>query len=191
MQQLGPYLGAHLGARLSAYVDGALDESEHELAQTHLAECDCCQAQVRRQRHLKQRMTCLGMAAPSAALVAALSDRTCVEEHVERMDHRRSAFIHAAVTVGSLCASLTVVGLVAGGAAPNAPANPSAQRSPVATSTPRVTPPTVPVVVRSVGAGIAAAVNGGRTSRPPRLPAAGESALFTFAPSSRDRSLGR
>lgn len=188
MQPLGPYLGAHLGARISAYVDGALDDSERALAHAHLTGCEECRAQVRRQRHLKQRMNCLGMAAPPASLVAALADRAGVEEHVERLDHRRSALVHAAVTVGSLCATLTVVGVVAGGAAPTAPRAPSA---PAATSTPRVTPSTLPPVARSVGVGISAAVD---ASRQPRSSAGQDSApasLFTLAGVLHDRRIGR
>lgn len=175
MQSFGPYPGAHLGARISAYVDGALDDSERKLAQAHLADCEECRAQVLRQRHLKKRMNCLAMAAPSAALVAALADRACVQEHVERIDHRRHALVHAAVTVGSLCASLTVVGLVAGGSAPAAPGTPSA---PAVVSTPRVTPTPLPTLVRQIGQGVAAAADLGAVQSSPAE--AGPASLFTL-----------
>lgn len=189
MQPLGPYPGAHLGARVSAYVDGALDDSERELAQAHLSGCAECEEQMRRQRHLKQRMNCLGMAAPPASLVAALADRACVEEHVERIDHRRSVLLHAAVTVGSLCASLTVVGLVAGGSAPTAARAPS---TPVVAATPRtVPPPTLPTLPRSLGVGVAAPVDGVRRLPSPSTPQATNASLFTLAPTMRDRAPGR
>lgn len=188
MQPLGPYLGAHLGARTSAYVDGALGDSERTLAQEHLVDCEECEAQVRRQRHLKQRMTCLAMAAPPASLVAALADRTCVGEHIERVDHRRRVLMHAAVTVGSLCASLTVVGLVAGGSAPPAPGSPS---TPVVVSTPRVTTPPLPPLVRSISARIADAVDDRRLAASSTTTGATRASLFSLVPSMRDRQLGR
>ncbi len=188
MQPLGPYLGSHLGARASAYVDGALDDSERTFAQEHLVDCEECAAQVRRQRHLKQRMNCLEMAAPPASLVAALADRTCVEEHVERVDHRRRVLVHAAVTVGSLCASLTVVGLVAGGSAPTPPGSPS---PPVAVSPPRVSPQPLPAVARSISARITDAVDDGRQAASSATTGATRAAFFSLAPSMRDRQLGR
>jgi len=188
MQPLGPQSGAHLGARISAYVDGALDDSERDLALIHLVDCEDCRAQVRRQRHLKQRMTCIGTAAPPASLVAALADRACVEEHVERMDNRRRVLVHAAVTVGSLCASLTVVGLVAGGSAPTTSRSPS---PPVVASSARTTPSPLSTLMRSIGTGVTAAVNGGQLSRWPMTPDASDTSLFTLAPVVRDRQVGR
>ncbi|MDQ3627812.1 MAG: zf-HC2 domain-containing protein [Actinomycetota bacterium] len=185
MQPLGPYPGAHLGARISAYVDAALDDSERELARAHLLDCEQCAGQVRRQRHLKQRMNCLAMAAPPASLVAALADRTCVEQHVERVDQHRRVLMHAAVTVGSLCASLTVVGLVAGGSAPTTPS------APVVASTPRTTPSPLPAFMRSVGLGPAAAVDADRPAGSSVTPDATNASLFTLAPTMRDRQLGR
>lgn len=110
---------AHLGDRVTALVDDALDESEWCSVQAHLLTCEDCRDAVRRERHLKSRMTCGRMAPPPrAALVAALADRQVLAEHVARQERRRLAGLHAAVTVGGLCASLTVLGLFAGGSSP-------------------------------------------------------------------------
>jgi hypothetical protein len=110
---------SHLGERLTGFVDGALDEREIGSVQAHLRSCEPCRDAVRRERHLKSRMTCSPMApAPSAALVAALADRRVLAEHVARQECRRRAAVHALVTVGGLCACLTVLGLVAGSSSP-------------------------------------------------------------------------
>jgi hypothetical protein len=110
---------AHLGNRVTALVDDALDERERCSVQAHLLTCEPCRDAVRRERHLKSRMTCGRVApAPPAALVAALADRRVLAEHVARQERRRLAGLHAAVTVGGLCASLTVLGLLAGGSSP-------------------------------------------------------------------------
>jgi len=109
----------HLGDRVTALVDDALDESEWRRVQAHLLGCETCRDAVRRERHLKSRMTCGSAApAPSASLVAALADRRVLAEHVARQERRRVAAVHALVTVGGLCASLTVLALCAGGASP-------------------------------------------------------------------------
>jgi hypothetical protein len=113
---------AHLGDRVTALVDDALDEREWCSVQAHLLTCETCRDAVRRERHLKSRMTCGPMApAPPAALVAALADRRVLAEHVARQERRRLAGLHAAVTVGGLCASLTVLGLTCGGSSPVRP----------------------------------------------------------------------
>lgn len=189
MQSLGPYLGTHLGARISAYVDGALEDSERAAAQAHLADCADCQRRVRRQHHLKQRMHGVGTAAPPASLVAALADRAGVEQHVQRADHRRRVLVHAAVTVGSLCASLTVVGLVAGGSA--APTASRAPGSPVAVSATRAGPSTVPTVVRSIGLGVAYTLDAGRRARSLPVPQSTGVSAFLHPPQALDRRPGR
>jgi len=109
---------AHLGDRVAALVDDALDEREWCSAQTHLRTCERCREAVRRERHLKSRMTSGAVPAPPASLIAALADRRAVAEHVARQERRRMAAVHAAVTAGGLCASLTVLGLVVGGSSP-------------------------------------------------------------------------
>lgn len=109
----------HLGDRVTALVDDALEERERCSVHAHLLTCEPCRDAVRRERHLKSRMTCSATApAPSATLVAALADRRGLAEHVARQERRRRAAVHALVTVGGLCASLTVLGMVAGGSSP-------------------------------------------------------------------------
>lgn len=107
---------AHLGNRVTALVDDALDESEWYAVHAHLLVCEPCRNAVRRERHLKSRMTCGTTApAPPAALVAALADRRALAEHVARQERRRVDTAHGLFTVGGLCASLTVLGVLAGG----------------------------------------------------------------------------
>jgi len=109
---------AHLGDRVAALVDDALDEREWCSVQAHLEACEHCREAVRRERHLKSLMLCGPAPAPPAALVAALADRRALAQHVARQERRRMAAVQAAVTAGGLCASLTVLGLVAGGSSP-------------------------------------------------------------------------
>jgi hypothetical protein len=109
----------HLGDRVTALVDDALDEREWASVQDHLLVCEQCRDAVRRERHLKSRMTCGPMSpAPPAALVAALADRRVLADHVARQERRRTAAVHAAVTAGGLCASLAMLGLLVGGSSP-------------------------------------------------------------------------
>jgi hypothetical protein len=112
----------HLGDRVTALVDDALDEGERDSVRDHLLVCEQCREAVRRERHLKGRMTCGPMSpAPSAALVAALADRRVLADHVARQERRRTAAVHGAVTAGGLCASLAVLGLLVGGSSPLQP----------------------------------------------------------------------
>jgi hypothetical protein len=109
----------HLGDRVTALVDDALDEREWASVPDHLLVCEQCRDAVRRERHLKSRMTCGPMSpAPPAALVAALADRRVLADHVARQERRRTAAVHAAVTAGGLCASLAMLGLLVGGSSP-------------------------------------------------------------------------
>lgn len=109
----------HLGDRVTAVVDDALDERERAGVQDHLLACEQCSEAVRRERHLKSRMTCTPMSpTPSAALVAALADRRVLADHVARQERRRTAAVHAVVTAGGLGAALAVLGLCMGGSSP-------------------------------------------------------------------------
>jgi predicted anti-sigma-YlaC factor YlaD len=148
---------SHLGERLTGFVDGALDEREAASVQDHLRACEPCRDAVRRERHLKNRMTCSRLApAPSAALVAALADRHGLAEHVARQERRARATVHALVTVGGLCASLTVLGLVAGSSSP--------VRQPAGGSASAAVPPVVTLAQAtsgSVSRGVAIATRSG------------------------------
>jgi hypothetical protein len=109
----------HLGDRVTAMVDDALDEREWATVRDHLLLCEQCRDAVRRERHLKSRMTCGPRSpTPPAALVAALADRRVLADHVARQERRRTAAVHAAVTAGGLCASLAVLGLLLSGSSP-------------------------------------------------------------------------
>lgn len=119
----------HLGEQVAALVDGALGDDERPGVLAHLAGCTECRQHVRREQHLKARLTAMDTAPPPPWLVAALADRSRVEQHVGRLDSHRCAVAHAGATAGALCAALTFVALVAGGSVPgplHAPALPGA-----------------------------------------------------------------
>jgi anti-sigma factor RsiW len=170
---------AHLGDRVTALVDDALDERERSTVQAHLLTCEPCREAVRRERYLKSRMTCGAAApAPPASLVAALADRRVVAEHVARRERRRLAAVHAAVTVGGLCASLTVLALCAGGS--------SAMRPPPAgvTRGPQLATTVVSATWAPVSSGaMMGALSGSPASRP--SPAAMSSPVSRAVPVSR------
>jgi anti-sigma factor RsiW len=146
---------AHLGDRVAAVVDDALDEAEWSRVQAHLMTCEHCREAVRRERHLKSSMVCGPAPRPPADLVRALADRAALAEHVARQERRRLAAVHAAVTVGGLCASLTVLGLCAGGSSPL-----QARQAPA-----RVQPP-VAAVTSTAATAVSRGVRTGATADP-------------------------
>lgn len=167
---------SHLGDRVTALVDDALDDSELTTVQQHLEHCEQCREAVRRERHLKSRMSCGSMSpAPPPALVAALADRRAVADHVARQERRRRAATHAVVTAGGLCASLTVLGLCMGGSSPlqarQAAVGPSRAPQPVAAW---VSGPSAP--------GTRGAMMGARSGSPAPRPPLVSAAVPAWAP---------